>query len=158
MAALVLPDLLKHMALAIYNKGYVRGTRVQQLVESLNIARGQLAAWGYLTAGSAKGSLTKIKLTGKGIARSVKHRKEKGGLVKSAIFDAMYAPVIEAYEQKQKQESETLPAGAKAAARKKQRNIQVVKAALSAPKSPTRVPRLKRKVRVRRTVLRSPRK
>ena len=160
MANLVLPELLKHMALAIYAKGYVRGTKIQQLVESLNIARGQLAAWGYLTAGSAKGPLTKVKLTGKGAARTAHHRKEKGGRVKTATFDVLYAPILEAYEQKRTQESEMLPAGAKAEDRKHQRNLRVVKAALSAAKPPTRKPRPHRikRVRVTRAVLKKERK
>lgn len=160
MANLVLPELLKHMALAIYRKGYVRGTKLQQLIESLNIARGQLAAWGYLTPGSAKGPLTNIKQTGAGAARSAKHRKEKGGALKTATFDHLYAPIFEAYEQKRTQESEMLPAGSKASARKNQRNLQVVKAALSAAKAAPREPKPNRirKVRLKVATMRKTRK
>lgn len=144
---LELPELLKHMALVIYAKGYVRGTKIEQLAESLNIARRQLAEWGYLTAGSAKGPLDKIQVTGKGQARTMKHRREKNGMLKTMQFDQLFAPILEAYETKRTQETPELPSGASADERDDQRKLIVVRAALSKAKAPPKQPnprRLKR--------------
>jgi len=144
MQASDLPDLLKHMALVIYAKGYVRGTKIEQLAESLTIARRQLAHWGYLTAGSAKGPLSNIMLTGKGRARTMKHKREKGGAFKTAQFDALYAPILAADEVLGTQETETASAGLPVAAQIAQKQQTVARAALHKPPASVANPHAKK--------------
>lgn len=133
MQASDLPDLLKHMALVIYAKGYTRGTKIEQLAESLNIARRQLSHWGYLTAGSAKGPLSNITLTGKGRARTIKHKREKGGAYKTGLFDALYAPLITADEVVGTQETDTASAGSPVETQKATKQATIARAALHKP-------------------------
>jgi hypothetical protein len=88
------PALLKHMALAIYNKGYVSGSPERKLVHSLEISISKLVEWGYLEKRSVAGP--PFFLTQKGRRREIAHLLEDPK--KSKNFDTLYGLIEEAFE------------------------------------------------------------
>lgn len=84
-----LPNLLKHMTLAIYESGDAKGTSAERFVWALGVARRQLIRMGHMTASSEFVSLNEVALTVTGRALEMKHRREPA--TKSRRFDALYA-------------------------------------------------------------------
>jgi hypothetical protein len=84
-----LPKLLKHTTVAVYNNLKVADPK-DRFSQAFTIARAQLMKYGYLSAGSDVGPVSKIHLTAKGVKREAKHGREPGGYAKSTTFDRMY--------------------------------------------------------------------
>lgn len=85
------PALVKHMTMAIYNKGGIDGgTRKERFISAWNIARARLTQYGFLREGSDKGPVSTIVLTGKGLKRETLHRRERDGAMKDAKFDELF--------------------------------------------------------------------
>lgn len=80
------PDLLKHMTVAIMAN---TGRTDAGFLKAFQIARDKLVRDGYLTGASAKGPSTdKIRLTPKGLRQNQKHTRE--GKAKSHLFDQYF--------------------------------------------------------------------
>lgn len=99
MAQVNIPTLVKHVALAIYETGYIKGSKITRIVHSLNIARGRLVEYGFLMPGSQYGSPANIKLTTKGKKRNVKHQRELAGRHTTKQWDKLYALILEGMEE-----------------------------------------------------------
>jgi hypothetical protein len=86
MALQHVPDLLKHMTLAIMEN---TGRTDAGFLKAFQIARDKLVRDGYLTSASSKGPSTdKIRLTPKGDRQNRKHAREGKG--KSKLFDLYF--------------------------------------------------------------------
>lgn len=88
-----IPDIVKHMTLAIMGRVPQKGSEEEHFLECLKAARGRLTKWGYLMAGSDQGPATSMRLTMKGILRNAHHAKENAG--KNDRFDQLYAKIQE---------------------------------------------------------------
>jgi hypothetical protein len=93
-----IPILVKHMALAIFKRNYVVGTKVEQIMGCFDIARHQLVKFGMLREGSEIGGPESIKLTAKGRKKEALHKTERGGSRKTALFDKLYKLIKEVEE------------------------------------------------------------
>lgn len=109
---LVIPILVKHMTLAIYDHkfGGVDGKtglntldaqRVSKapagrsnFEEAFNIARGRLVDYRHLAPGSVNGPVGKITLTGSGRKLEGEHKREAGGGKKTKRFDELYGKYL----------------------------------------------------------------
>lgn len=79
------PPLVRHSALAIYNKS--TGGGAAGFIKALRISRDTLAKQGYLYHGEGLAVLQNIKLTGKGWLQNRKHAAEgRSGAAKDAAF------------------------------------------------------------------------
>ena len=79
------PDLLKHMTMAVFNK--LQGGKEIKMINAYNIARMKLVQAGYLEASAVEGAPEHISLTGTGAQKNAKHKLEGRG--KSQAFDGM---------------------------------------------------------------------
>jgi hypothetical protein len=96
MASNRVPIIVKHMTMAIYNKGGIDGSTSKEKFRSAwNIARARLTGYGHLTPGSDQGPGTRIRLTGKGRSRNVKHARENDNTSKNTSFDKLYEGILE---------------------------------------------------------------
>lgn len=85
------PSLVKHMTVAIYNKGGIDGgTKKERFISAWKIARSRLTDYGFLVEGSQEGKSSNIKLTSKGRQRESYHAREGDAAIKDAAFDKMY--------------------------------------------------------------------
>jgi hypothetical protein len=102
MAAADIPVLVKHVTVAVYNGGRLRGRGKSRFEEAYMIARATLTKQGYLVKGSEEGPSSNIKLTAKGKMRNLMHRGE--GASKNRFFDQMFSMLekIEADVQSKK--------------------------------------------------------
>ena len=97
-----IPVLVKHCALAIYKSGYCKGTKVEQVQESFDIAVSRLMEYGCLWKDAWKMSKVdpaKIKLTGKGKKSEAKHQREGDKGAKTKEWDALYKLIQEEVEE-----------------------------------------------------------
>jgi hypothetical protein len=79
-----IPDILKHMTLAIYRQG--SGGSKMRFQRAYDAAVSRLSQYGFIT-----GSAPDFKLTPKGMIGERKHKKEgMKGSVKDKQFDAMF--------------------------------------------------------------------
>lgn len=86
-----LPKILKHCTVAIYSGGSIKATDSRdRFQQAFLMARASLTKYGYLSSGSATGSVEKIHLTAKGVLRESKHSRERGGYGKTMMFDRLY--------------------------------------------------------------------
>lgn len=78
-----IPPILKHMTLAIFNSGYVKGPVRLRFQIAFRIARARCLKYGYMV-----GSGVDFKDTGK----ALKHRREGlRGWTKDRMFDGMFS-------------------------------------------------------------------
>ncbi len=99
------PIIVKHMTMAIYDKGGIDGSTTKEKFQSAwNIARARLTEYGHLAPGSDQGPGSRIRLTGKGRSRNVKHWRENDNVRKNTAFDALYEEI-----QKDEQEGKEPP-------------------------------------------------
>lgn len=82
-----IPDLVKHVTIAVLEKGVKGSNKLDKFVNALAIARGKLSQWGYIEGG-ATGPVEDIKLTAKGVTRNFKHAGERGR--KTDEFDRLF--------------------------------------------------------------------
>ena len=151
MAADGIPVLVKHVALAVYKSGDVKGSNtLEKVLGAFDIARHRLTEYGFLKKGSEKGDPSKIKLTAKGHKAESKHRREVGGQVKTKEWDKLYSLIAEAEEEPEDDGSmigDNRLAGAVAGAgpqvRKKQEQVRRAKVAKRRTRR-ARVPRAKK--------------
>lgn len=94
MSAQDFPHLLKHMALAIYDKGYFSGSKERKISGSIEVAIAKLVDWGYFEHVSLYGP--PFKLTARGSKREILHELESPA--KSKRFDLLYGLIQEAFE------------------------------------------------------------
>lgn len=99
MPAKQIPVLVKHCALAIYKSGYCTGTKVERVQESLDIAVSRLVEYGFLWKNSGKVTPEKIKLKTKGQKAENRHRRERGGSVKTQAWNVLYKLIQEEVEE-----------------------------------------------------------
>lgn len=99
MPAKQMPVLVKHVALAIYKSGDVIGDGVTKVQGALNIAVSRLIEYGFLWKNSGKVSPEKIKLTAKGMRAESRHRREKGGKLKTDQWNDLYQLIQEEAEE-----------------------------------------------------------
>jgi hypothetical protein len=99
MPAKQMPVLVKHCALAIYRSGYCTGTKVQKVVQALDIAVSRLIEYKFLWKTAGKVAPEKIKLTAKGLKAESRHRREKGGIVKTRAWNELYNLIQEEIEE-----------------------------------------------------------
>lgn len=86
------PLLVKHMTMAIFEKGGIEGgTQKEKFISAWNIARARLTQYGMLAHGSDKGPASNISLTGKGTKREVVHQRETGRSNKEQMFDRLFS-------------------------------------------------------------------
>lgn len=81
-----LPDLVKHMTLAIFNK--IPGTEKKRFLVALEITRSQLVTFGHLKSGAERGPISDIVMTEKGRSYNRRHRAE--GPKKGKEFVKLY--------------------------------------------------------------------
>lgn len=81
------PLLFKHMVLAIYKGGSIKGTPRQKLDASFKIALAQLKEHGHVYE---KSSEAQVLLTSKGVRQNNSHLKEGDKRGKTRLFDALY--------------------------------------------------------------------
>jgi hypothetical protein len=87
------PDILKHMTLAIFNTRGVRGRGQKgKFSAAFEIARHRLVEYGYLRKGAEKDDAKEFPLTPEGMKREQVHRKE--GRRKALQFDALFKKVF----------------------------------------------------------------
>lgn len=99
MPASKIPFLVKHVALAIYESGDVKGsTPTQKITGAMDIARHRLVEYGFLYPGSQTGPVENMKLTAKGLERERKH-KYHGPKTKNQKFDKLYELISPAQEE-----------------------------------------------------------
>jgi len=149
MAKADMPVLVKHCALAIYKSGYCSGTKVEKVQQALRIAVSRLVEYGFLWKNAGKVAPEKIKLRAKGQKAESRHRREKGGKVKTAEWDALYKLTQEEAEEDEGAGATSDDAEPVAAeryeSRPQQRRRRLAKAARSsARRMPKRVKRAKR--------------
>jgi len=100
MASGDIPILVRHVALAIYKSGDVRGaSTLEKAIGAFDIARHRLTEYGFLRKGSEKGKPSKIKMTVKGHKADAKHRSEVGSKTKTKEWDKLYSLISEAEEE-----------------------------------------------------------
>lgn len=96
--ASVIPFLVKHVAIAIYESGDVHGSSpTQKITGAMDIARHRLVEYGFLRRGSEKGPVADIRLTPKGMQRELKH-KYHGPRAKNLEFDRLFSLIEGAQE------------------------------------------------------------
>lgn len=81
------PILFKHMALAIYRTGSLKGPPADRFQSALEIALAQLRKYQMATSGS---SLARVELTSYGFQTNQKHKREPSSGAKTRLFDAYY--------------------------------------------------------------------
>lgn len=81
------PTIFKHMALAIYLKGKLKGFPPKKFNAALEIALAQLRKYGMVRSDS---TLARIELTSKGNQVNQKHLQEPKSRTKSKLFDTYY--------------------------------------------------------------------
>lgn len=142
MAEADIPILVKHVALAVYKSGDLKGNKFQKVLAAFDIARSRLVEYGFLTKTSNLGGPDNIKLTGKGHKREAYHRHEGGlGKVKTRHWDDLYALIQEAVEEQPgdgEMDEGATPVSSPRDARAQATKMRLAKAAQSAPKSPKR--------------------
>lgn len=92
-----LPVLVRHMVLAVYKN---KGTGAKAFFAAMDITRGKLVEYGYLTPPSEKGPLERLRLTSKGIRKNAEHMQDKGRARKAAAFKILYEKHRAAYTAK----------------------------------------------------------
>jgi len=157
MAEADIPILVKHCALAIYEDGYVKGSKIHRVLHSFNIARGRLTEYGFLKAGSDAGPAANIELTAKGLKSESKHKRELGSKHATKKWDRLYALLEETTEE---QDDDAADAAADAVigamalptrdARLSERKRRVARAAKHGPRPRTRRAKKARKATARR--------
>lgn len=149
MPAKQMPVLVKHCALAIYKSGYCKGTKVERVQQALDIAVSRLIEYGFLWKNAGKVAPEKIKLTAKGMKAESRHRREKGGNVKTQAWNALYRLIQEEVQEDDGAGATSQEVGLSLedprSARTLQRRRRLAKAARSAPKKrrPKRVRKAK---------------
>jgi len=149
MPAKQMPVLVKHCALAIYKSGYCSGTQVQRVQQALDIAVRRLIEYGFLWKDSGKVAPEKIKLKAKGQKAESRHRREKGAILKTQEWNALYKLIQEEAEEDEgagstSQEAEAVMLDAREGRRQQARRRQAKVARSSATRRPKRVSRAKR--------------
>lgn len=109
MPAADIPTFLKHVTVAIYDKGYGSGSREQRFFHSFDVARWKLVEWGYARQGSQYGPPDNIKLTSKGMRKESQHKRDKGSKQKDHHFDLLYELIESAVEELPMEEEEGVP-------------------------------------------------
>lgn len=94
-----IPSILKHVTIAVYNKGFLTKNK-DGFQQALLIARASLSRQGYLTPNSEAGSIEAIALTGKGMGRDDVHKRHSGP---DSTFDGLYEQFISRQAGDQKQ-------------------------------------------------------
>jgi hypothetical protein len=97
-----IPVLVKHCALSIYKSGYCKGTKVEQVQESFDIAVSRLIEYGFLWKNAWKVSKvdpSKIKLTAKGKRAEHRHQREGDKGAKTKEWNALYKLIQEDVEE-----------------------------------------------------------
>jgi hypothetical protein len=89
-----LPLMLRHMALAIYEK---KGSGAKAFFAAMDISRAKLVEYGYLTPPSEKGPLERIRMTAKGLRKNAEHQRDKARARKVLAFKALYEKHRAAY-------------------------------------------------------------
>jgi hypothetical protein len=141
MAASDIPVLVKHMALAIYEKEYVKGSKITRIVHSMNIARGRLVEYGFLYPGSEHGPPSNIRLTLKGHKQNNKHIRELASKWTTAKWDKLYKMISEGIEEDE-EGSDTLGPSSKKSGKARDSKKKQIRATKIAKK--TKKPRIKR--------------
>jgi len=108
MATLV-PFLVKHVAMAIYESGDVHGkSPTQKITGALDIARHRLVEYGFLRKGSETGPVEEIRLTVKGLKREQKH-KYHGPKTKNQKFDRLFDLIADAHDSDEDESTDDDP-------------------------------------------------
>lgn len=81
------PLLFKHMALAIYRSGSLKGPPAERFEAALDITLAQLRKYRMATPSS---TLARVELTSYGNQANQKHRREADSSAKTRLFDAYY--------------------------------------------------------------------
>lgn len=155
MAKAGIPTLVKHVALAIFKSGDLKGNKFKKTQAAFDIARSRLVEYGYLKKGSEQGPPENIKLTGKGHKREGYHRNEGGeGKSKTTEWDQLYSLIQETEEEAPGEEGvteEAAPVGTPPRqVRKQQTKQRRARAARSSPKRRTKRRRVTKAKRAKR--------
>lgn len=106
-----MPILVKHCALAIYKSGYCQAKGVKKVQQALDIAVSRLTEYKFLWKNAGKVKPENIGLTAKGKAAEARHRRETGGGIKTAHWDALYTLMKLEAEEENKAGATTQQAG-----------------------------------------------
>ncbi len=88
MPNLRIPNLVKHMTVAIYREGKISArSKKDKFLQCLAIAKSRCQQYGFVVLAGDKPDAD-IGLTAKGRARELKHRAE--GRAKTVLFDTLY--------------------------------------------------------------------
>ncbi len=83
-----LPNLLKHMVVAIYKRQ--KGSPKKKFMAALTIARARLTDLGYATPPSREGDLGLFRLTSSGQRKNMEHRNDSQWRQKNQLFASLY--------------------------------------------------------------------
>lgn len=104
-----IPEVLKHMAVAIYGSRDLRRSGIVGFRAAIDAARHRLFEYGFLTP--KNGPLDKIRLTQKGKEAEKRHLMEGGkGRMKSKLFDEMFSKLRIRIEEGEKAPVKETPA------------------------------------------------